>query len=111
MSNNIKSMGSNLASYHELLNKRQQSNSSYQYETTVGGGLPVLMTLHSLYSSGDVPYRIEGVIGAFLSRVFNAISPIEGDKPPLFSEVCVQAASEGLFDTQNPIQQLSGVLS
>ncbi|KAG5183200.1 aspartate kinase/homoserine dehydrogenase [Tribonema minus] len=117
VSNNSRAMGAGLAAYHALLDQRRRTSNSYQYETTIGGGLPVLLTLQSLQSTGDAPHRVDGVIGAFLSRVLNAISPghaaaEEGGAAaaaplPLFSEACAMAAAEGLLDTRDPMQQLA----
>jgi bifunctional aspartokinase / homoserine dehydrogenase 1 len=122
-------MGAGLKEYHALLAARRSGEASYQYETTVGGGLPVLLTLQNAQSSGDAPVRVEGVISAFLSRVFNAVSPaatafvsssnnsssnssstsssdISSSDGMLFSQACALAAAEGLVDAQNPLQQL-----
>jgi Homoserine dehydrogenase, NAD binding domain/Homoserine dehydrogenase len=77
VSNNSRAMGGGLKAYHALLAARRRTSNSYQYETTVGGGLPVLLTLQSLQSTGDGPWRVDGVVGAFYSRVFNAISPAD----------------------------------
>jgi bifunctional aspartokinase / homoserine dehydrogenase 1 len=119
-------MGAGLKEYHALLAARRSGEASYQYETTVGGGLPVLLTLQNAQSSGDAPVVVEGVISAFLSRVFNAVSPAaaafsnspsssssssssssnNSSEGMLFSEACALAAAEGLVDAQNPLQQL-----
>jgi bifunctional aspartokinase / homoserine dehydrogenase 1 len=119
-----RAMGAGLKEYHALLAARRSGEASYQYETTVGGGLPVLLTLQNAQSSGDAPVVVEGVISAFLSRVFNAVSPAaaafsnsassssdssssnSSSEGMLFSEACALAAAEGLVDAQNPLQQL-----
>jgi bifunctional aspartokinase / homoserine dehydrogenase 1 len=120
-----RAMGAGLKEYHALLAARRSGEASYQYETTVGGGLPVLLTLQNAQSSGDAPVVVEGVISAFLSRVFNAVSPAAAafttsassssssssssnscSEGMLFSEACALAAAEGLVDAQNPLQQL-----
>lgn len=116
VSNNAHATGGSLASYHALLEQRLVGNTSYQYESTVGGGLPVLLTLQNLQSTGDVVQRIEGVVCPFLSSVLNAACPaprIEGEEaesrdPLSLSEACEKAASQGLLDAADPLAQLSG---
>ncbi|CAM9508510.1 unnamed protein product, partial [Hapterophycus canaliculatus] len=80
-----------------------QSPASYYYETTVGGALPVISTLQAsttftnFRSAGDEVLRIEGVLSAFLSYVFNRISPGPGsrEEPVAFSKACWEAAEQG----------------
>ncbi|CAN0058261.1 unnamed protein product [Pylaiella littoralis] len=100
VSSNKLASGGALGLYHTLLQARDTSPASYHYETTVGGALPVISTVQNLRSSGDEVLRIEGVLSAFLSYVFNRISPGPGstEEPVAFSKACWEAAEQGLMD-------------
>ncbi|CAM9631247.1 unnamed protein product, partial [Ectocarpus sp. 13 AM-2016] len=106
VSSNKLASGGALGSYHKLLQARDTSPASYHYETTVGGALPVVSTLQNLRSAGDEVLRIEGVLSAFLSYVFNRISPgpdcsggggsgKQQEEPVAFSKACWEAAEQG----------------
>eukprot|EP00903_Cladosiphon_okamuranus_P016316 g15048.t1 len=100
--------GGTLSLYHALLQARDNSPANYHYETTVGGALPVISTLQNLRSAGDEVLRIEGVLSAFLSYVFNRISPGPGSKeePVPFSKACWEAAEQGLMDLGDVVKDL-----
>jgi hypothetical protein len=69
---------------------------------TVGAGLPVLSTLHSLRCTGDRLSRVEGVLSGTLSYIFNSFGP---GRP--FSEVVGQAKAAG-YTEPDPREDLSG---
>eukprot|EP00752_Nemacystus_decipiens_P016060 g14356.t1 len=108
VSSNKLASGGALSLYHALLQARDNSPASYHYETTVGGALPVISTLQNLRSAGDEVLRIEGVLSAFLSYVFNRISPGRGSnqEPVPFSKACWEAAEKGLMDLGDVVKDL-----
>ncbi|CAB1120771.1 unnamed protein product [Ectocarpus sp. CCAP 1310/34] len=119
VSSNKLASGGALGSYHELLKARDTSPASYHYETTVGGALPVVTTLQNLRSAGDEVLRIEGVLSAFLSYIFNRISPgpdcsggggggggKQHKEPVAFSKACWEAAEQGLMDLGDVVKDL-----
>lgn len=109
VSSNKLASGGALALYHELLQERDRSPASYHYETTVAGALPVISTLQNLRSAGDTVLRVEGVLSAFLSYVFNRLSPGPGssEEPVVFSKACWEAAEKGLMDLGDVVQDLA----
>lgn len=69
--------------------------------------LPSHYFQQNLRSAGDEVLRIEGVLSAFLSYVFNRISPAPGSsvQPVAFSKACWEAAEQGLA-RQTPATQI-----
>jgi aspartokinase/homoserine dehydrogenase 1 len=109
ISHNAHATGGSLEDYHALLSQRVLGLSSYNYESTVGGGLPVLVTLQNLQSAGDTIYRVEGVISACMSMLFNGMFPptVDSEAPPLsLGGACKRAADAGILSKRNPGPQL-----
>ncbi|CAM9801436.1 unnamed protein product [Chrysoparadoxa australica] len=96
---NASAMGSGLDLYTRLLRTRRKCKSSYQYEATVGGGLPVLLTLQSLLSAGDEVTAVSGVLSPLLSYIMNRLSPrvaVEGSPQVGLAQACKEAVEKGL---------------
>jgi aspartokinase/homoserine dehydrogenase 1 len=79
-----------LASYRELAAASRSTGTPYLYETTVGGGLPVISTLHDLQVSGDRITRIEAVLSGTMSYI---LSNYRGDRS--FASLVREAKSLG----------------
>ncbi len=88
--------------FFENLRTLSRDGAPYEYETTVGAGLPVLSTLHNLMRTGDRVHRVEGVLsgtlGFVLHRVMNGAS---------FSEAVNEAKDQG-YSEPDPREDLSG---
>lgn len=93
---------SNYENYKRLKTIAEKRNVSFQYETNVGAGLPVISTLNDLIDSGDQILKIEGVLSGSLSFIFNNF---DGTRP--FSEI-VQEAKQLGFTEPDPRTDLSG---
>lgn len=74
-----------------------------RHESTVGAGLPVIMSINRLLSSGDTIHRIVGSLSGTLGYV---MSEVEDGKP--FSQVVQNAKSLG-FTEPDPRDDLSGM--
>lgn len=63
------------------------------------------MLSQNLRSAGDEVLHIEGVFSAFLSYVFNRLSPGPGSKvePVAFSRACWDAAEKGASAEVGPL--------
>lgn len=57
----------------------------------------LIFRVENLRSAGDTVLRVEGVLSAFLSYVFNRLSPGPGssEEPVVFSKACWEAAEKG----------------
>jgi aspartokinase/homoserine dehydrogenase 1 len=88
--------------YKKLKDLAREYNCSFQFETNVGAGLPVIGTLNDLLRSGDVVNRIEAVLSGTLNFVFNNYN---GQKS--FAEVVRQAQEEG-YTEPDPRLDLGG---
>ena len=75
----------------------------FLYETTVGAGLPLLITLRELIRTGDEVKKVEGVLSGTLSYLFNSF-----DQNRKFSEVLLEAKAKG-FTEPDPRDDLSGL--
>jgi len=60
--------------YEDLRSALKKYKKSFQYETNVGAGLPVIETIKNLYDSGEQVTRIRGVFSGSLSYIFNTFS-------------------------------------
>ena len=77
--------------------------SQLKYEATVGAGLPLISTLHSIIRSGDSIVKIEGILSGTLSYIFNNLS---SSKP--FSTVVGEARNLG-YTEPDPRNDLDGM--
>uniref|UniRef100_A0A7S3PA70 Homoserine dehydrogenase n=1 Tax=Aplanochytrium stocchinoi TaxID=215587 RepID=A0A7S3PA70_9STRA len=72
-------------------------------ESTVGAGLPTMITLRRILDSGDEIKKVEGQLSGTLGYILSALQ--KGDK---FSDVVVDAKAKG-FTEPDPRDDLSGV--
>src|SRR5690606_30719446 len=89
--------------YNSLRSELREHNRHFLYETNVGGGLPVVETLKSLYAAGENVTRVRGVFSGSLSYIFNTFSESEKN----FDVVLSEAAIKG-FTEPDPRIDLSG---
>ena len=80
----------------------RENDVPYLYETTVGAGLPVIMTLRDLVRSGDQIHRIQGIFSGTLAYLFNNLS--EGRR---LSEIVAEARALG-YTEPDPRDDLNG---
>ncbi len=90
------------SNYRKLKDLARDYNASFLFETNVGAGLPVIVTLKDLLHSGDRIRRIEAVLSGTLNYVFNHY-----DGSRTFSQVVRQAQAEG-YTEPDPRLDLSG---
>lgn len=88
--------------YKSLKETSREFNAPFLFETNVGAGLPVILTINDLMDSGDRIHRIEAVLSGTLNFVFNNY---DGTKK--FSEVVRQAQTEG-YTEPDPRLDLGG---
>ena len=88
--------------YEKLKELAREFNTSFLYETNVGAGLPVIVTLNDLTQSGDEIQRIQAVLSGTLNFVFNNYN---GTKS--FASIVKQAQQEG-YTEPDPRLDLSG---
>ncbi len=88
--------------YNEIRKKIKSANLNFNYETNVGAGLPVISTLKSLISTGDIIIKIQGVLSGTLSYLF---SSFDGTIP--FSKLVKDAKKKG-FTEPDPREDLNG---
>ncbi|XP_057865076.1 uncharacterized protein LOC131072799 isoform X4 [Cryptomeria japonica] len=96
---NKKPLTRNIDVYEKIASKWRH----LRFESTVGAGLPVIVTLNRLIASGDPVNLITGALSGTLGYV---MSELQGGKP--FSEV-VQAAKILGFTEPDPREDLSGM--
>jgi aspartokinase/homoserine dehydrogenase 1 len=88
--------------FDSLKTTARAHGAAFLYETSVGAGLPVIMTLHDLQKSGDRIRKIEAVLSGTLSFIFNSL----GQGKPL-SAVVGEARERG-YTEPDPRQDLDG---
>jgi len=76
--------------YQEIRKTAQKFNSEILYETNVCAGLPVIVTIKNLFSSGDKVTKIEGILSGTLSFIFNSFK--DGKT---FSQTVLEAKDKG----------------
>ena len=89
--------------YRELMESAHKTGSRFYYETTVGAGLPIIVTLKDLRETGDEIIKIEGMVSGTLSWLF---SMYDGTVP--FSSLVLKAREMG-FTEPDPRDDLSGM--
>ena len=89
-------------SYKSLKETAREFNAPFLFETNVGAGLPVILTINDLMHSGDRIHRIEAVLSGTLNFVFNNY-----DGTRKFAEVVQQAQDEG-YTEPDPRLDLGG---
>lgn len=88
--------------YRKLKDTAMHRGVKFLYETNVGAGLPIIVTINDLRNSGDKIEKIEAVVSGTLNYIFNTISE---DIP--FSKTVKMAQEEG-FSEPDPRIDLSG---
>lgn len=89
--------------YKELMETTRKTGSRFFYETTVGAGLPVIVTLKDLRETGDEILKIEGMLSGTLSWLFSNY-----DGSMKFSALVLKAREMG-FTEPDPRDDLSGM--
>ncbi len=89
--------------YREIFNASMKTGKKFLYETTVGAGLPIIVTLKDLRETGDTIEKVEGMVSGTLSWLF---SSYDGTTP--FSTLVLKARELG-FTEPDPRDDLSGM--
>ena len=89
-------------SYRQLQSARRPFGRGLYYEATVGAGLPVLRTAHSLFDTDDRPVRIEGAFSGTLSFLLGELN-----RGVPFSSAVRDAYDRG-YTEPDPREDLSG---
>ncbi len=89
--------------YYDQLHKLiHENNVYYEYETTVGAGLPLLETLSDLMNAGDQIRSISGVVSGSLNYILDEL-----EKGTPFSKAVRRAREKG-YAEPDPRDDLSG---
>lgn len=87
----------------QVLWEQARSNGHLRYEATVGAGLPVISTLHTLLDTGDMPLEIAGMLSGTFGAIF---SDVASGTP--FAKA-VRTAKDAGFTEPDPRDDLSGL--
>ena len=88
--------------FKELHQTAENKGVTFNYETNVGAGLPVIHTLKSLIATGDEIIEISGILSGTMTYIFSEL-----DKGKSFSEAVINARSLG-YAEPDPRDDLSG---
>ncbi|MGF1671155.1 MAG: hypothetical protein ACFCU6_11965 [Balneolaceae bacterium] len=88
--------------FDTLLDAAGINGVQYQFETTVGAGLPVIEPIRNLIESGDEIVEISGVLSGTMTYLFHEL-----EKGALFSEAVLRARALG-YAEPDPRDDLSG---
>ncbi len=88
--------------FDQLETLTKKHNTSFEYETTVGAGLPVISTINNMQSTGDQISEISGVVSGTMTYLFNQL---EQGIP--FSKAIIDARKKG-YAEPDPRDDLSG---
>lgn len=86
-----------------VLWSQARSNGHLRYEATVGAGLPVISTLHTLLDTGDTAREITGMLSGTFGAIF---SDVAAGTP--FAKAVREAKAAG-FTEPDPRDDLSGL--
>ena len=100
---NKKANTSNMTYYQELRHLARKKHRRFMYDTTVGGGLPVIENLQNLMAAGDRLEKFTGILSGSLSTIFGCL-----DDGGLFSEASAIARKNG-FTEPDIRDDLSGM--
>jgi aspartokinase/homoserine dehydrogenase 1 len=89
--------------YDELRNELRMNSLSFEYETNVGAGLPIVATVRDLANSDDRITTINGVFSGSLGYIFNRFSK---ESTPI-STIIIDALKNG-YTEPDPREDLSG---
>ena len=87
----------------KMLWSQAHSVGRLRYEATVGAGLPVISTLHTLLDTGDTMLEMTGMLSGTFGAIFSDVS-----SGTSFSEA-VRTAKEAGFTEPDPRDDLSGL--
>ena len=90
--------------YDDLRQELRVNNLSFEYETNVGAGLPIVATVKDLTNSGEQIAVINGVFSGSLGYIFNRFS--EEEETPI-STIIKDALNQG-YTEPDPREDLSG---
>lgn len=88
--------------FNRLKQLKEEELIEYEYETTVGAGLPILNTLMELQRNGDQVTQISGVVSGTMTYVFNEL-----ENGNAFADTIAQARELG-YAEPDPRDDLSG---
>jgi len=88
--------------FDSLLATAHSNGVQYQFETTVGAGLPVIAPIKNLLDTGDKIIEISGVLSGTMTYLFDEI-----EKGSSFSEAVIRARTLG-YAEPDPRDDLSG---
>lgn len=100
---NKKANTASMAYYAKLRDCARARRRKFMYDTTVGGGLPVIENLQNLIAAGDQLEKFTGVLSGSLSYIFGKL-----DDGLSFSDVTKLAREKG-FTEPDPRDDLSGM--
>ncbi|GAK88638.1 aspartokinase [Nonlabens ulvanivorans] len=89
--------------YDNLRILLKERDLSFEYETNVGAGLPIVDTIRNLHKSGEEIFAVNGVFSGSLGYIFNRFS--EEELP--FSGIVLEALKNG-YTEPDPREDLSG---
>ncbi len=89
--------------YRSLDQASKQGAAHFMYETTVGAGLPIILTTRDLVHTGDEIRSIAGIFSGTLAYLFNRF-----DGKQTFSQIVREAREQGLTEP-DPRDDLSGM--
>jgi aspartokinase/homoserine dehydrogenase 1 len=89
--------------YDDLRRELHVNNLSFEYETNVGAGLPIVATVKDLTNSGEHIEIINGVFSGSLGYIFNRFSQ---EETPI-SSIIKDALTQG-YTEPDPREDLSG---
>ena len=87
----------------QVLWSEATSDGRLRYEATVGAGLPVISTLHTLRDTGDTFIEIQGMLSGTFGAIFSDVS-----QGTAFSQA-VRTAKDAGFTEPDPRDDLSGL--
>eukprot|EP01133_Synstelium_polycarpum_P015614 gene15614-18553_t len=90
--------------YKEIHQVAEKHFTHCLYETTVGGGLPIIHMIQQMVSIGDKITKIEGIFSGTLSYIFNTFS----STTQKYSDIVLAAKSKG-FTEPDPRDDLNGM--
>lgn len=93
-----------ISAYKSLRRKLKVKGRTFNYETNVGAGLPIINLLNTLHDSSDQICKIRGVFSGSLSYIFNNFS--SSDKP-IFDHI--RKAVELGYAEPDPRKDLGGI--
>ncbi len=95
--------GESIDYYHQIRRVAATHNKSFQYETNIGAGLPVIEPLQKLLKSGDRLERFEGILSGSLSYIFGELH-----KGLTLSQATIKAKDLG-YTEPDPREDLNGM--